>query len=183
MKVREIVVLVPLLLAGTAEARTPHGSRAVSCGQATLSRPGVGRAYRGAIANEEYAFSARIPRGLTGWDGVDQSAPFHGFTIFLDPQMTTCVTFEVHIQIEPGDTPRPPKSATPVKLGDASAWQSMRSGLVNNSNINNVVTDFSIRRSNHTDEGEILLVAPTEKIGQARRVYDAFVRSMDFRRN
>lgn len=88
---------------------------------ATLSRPGVGSAFRGTVRNDDYAVSVQIPKGLVGWEGTDPPAPFHGFTIFLDPQMTACIVFEVHIRVDEDDTLKPHGSAASMHLGEASA--------------------------------------------------------------
>ena len=74
-----------------------HRSKVVNCAQATRTRPQIGNVFRGSVSNDDYAFSARIPNGLTGWGGVYKDAPFHGFTIFLDSNMEACIVFEVHL--------------------------------------------------------------------------------------
>jgi hypothetical protein len=181
--IRKLVApLSLLLLVNTTQAENAGGPRreVVSCQQATLARPGNGRSYSGAFVNEDYALSVRVPDGLKGWDGSAQDAPFHGFEIALDSTMTTCIVFEVHLRVEDGDAPRHFRGEKAIQLGKAHGWQTVTRGSVDKVSTVNVRTTFSFERPGETDDGEILLVAPSETYEKARVDYDAFINSLKF---
>jgi hypothetical protein len=139
-------------------------------------RPHIGIAYRGEVSSDDYRFSAHIPDGLTGWGGVGQGAPFHGFTIFLDSKMESCIEFEVHLRVDQADAPGHSLVATPLQLGTAQAWRIVREGL----NVTNITTSFSSKHLSRVDDGEIVLIAPTARLHEAKRAYDAFLDSVKF---
>jgi hypothetical protein len=176
------ITLIVFVAAGVNGAEAPRGPEVVDCHHATLSKPGVGNEYKGSVDNDDYAFSVRIPPGLTGWDGVARDAPFHGFTIFLDSKLSACIVFEIHVRVDENDKPAPPASAVPMRLGAASAWQSTRQSPLTSGPITNVRALLSFKRPDQVDDGEILLVAPTSALAEARPIYDAFVRSLVFHR-
>jgi hypothetical protein len=182
-KATEFITLLALIGSTHAHAERPGHSKVSDCGMATFSRPGVGSAFSGTVRNDDYAFSVQIPNGLVGWAGVDPPAPFHGFTIFLDPQMTTCIVFEVHIRVDEDDTSKPRRSAALMRLGEASAWQAIREGRVADADMTNISTVFSFEQSDQIDDGEVLLIAPTAKLPTAKRVYETFMRSLVFGRS
>src|SRR4051794_34683091 len=76
-----------------------YRAAARSCEQTGISMPGIGHPFTGTIHNEDYDFSATVPAGLTGWSGVAESSPFHGFTIYLDATRQSCIVFEIHVRI------------------------------------------------------------------------------------
>ena len=152
----------------------------VSCKQVTTAKPHVGVAYRGGVTNEDYKFTAKIPAGLTGWSGVDASAPFHGFTIFLDPARRSCIYFEVHLRVDNADAPARPVDAINMSLGKAKAWQ-IASGKAGSSG--NVTTGFSFDNGGDVDEGQILLVAPAGELKRVKPLYEAFLKSLRFGEN
>lgn len=179
----ETLVLLTLLGWGTAgqtQATPSPASRVLQCTEATKSKSGDGQAYRGTVTNEDYGFSAKIPEGLTAWGGVALEAPFHGFTIFLNSQGSACILFEVHIRVDQEDILHRPASATPIRLGKATAWQSVLSGHVATGGLTNVRTSFSFKQLDQVDDGEVLLIAPTSELTGAKRVYDAFIQSLRF---
>lgn len=151
-----------------------------TCKQVTSAVPNVGRAYRRKVANEDYHFSARVPRGMTGWDGVAGSAPFHGFTVYLDAKGQSCISFEIHLRVDEGDVMENPPGATARQLGSAAGWQTVASGLVNGVRVNNIRTSFSLVRLDQVDDGVILLVAPASQMRRAERIYNEFLRSVVF---
>jgi hypothetical protein len=146
------------------------------CDQTTNARPGMGRSFTGHVVNEDYAFAVTVPNQLTAWDGASDKAPFHGFVLFLDPQMRACIVFEIHIRVDDGDAPRRPRAATQIRLGDAWAWQELSTG----GQLVNVRTTFSFRQNDQIDDGEILLITPESNRLRAQGIYDAFVRSLSF---
>ncbi len=156
----------------------PGRNEAITCKQATLTKPVLGVAYQGFLSNEDYGLTGKIPQGLTGWSGVAAGAPFHGFTIFLDDQMSSCIIFEIHIRVNDVDAPPVLKSAKRFRLGDAEARQSASRGRGTNGLLTNVSTTFSIARPDAMEDGVIRLVASGRDLGHATALYDDFVRTV-----
>ena len=183
MKIRVILLFAVLLVFVTRQAQAfkDQPFKIVDCRHATLSRPQSGHSFRGIIVNEDYAFTAKVPNGYTGWDGVDQNAPFHGFTIFLDQKMDACIHFEIHLRVDEADAPVQPRSAKLLTLGGGRAWQSVGKSPVGKITRVNIKTSFSFKQANQVSDGEVLLVTPLSKLSEVQPVYDAFVRSLMFR--
>lgn len=177
-----IISLIVWLFSLSAQAGSisERQQQVISCEQVTLSKPGLGRAFQGNIKNDDYAFSVEIPAGLIGWDGVDQMAPFHGFTIFLDSQMNACINFEIHVRVDESDAPKLPRSSKSVHLGDAQAWQSIRNIKNKKMGIANASTLFSFRRGNQTFDGEVLLISPTSQLTNTKSVYHKLIATLAF---
>ncbi len=176
-------VLPILILVTTAPIAAPQlaHSRArapLSCDRATMSRPQVGVAYRGDVSIDDYKLHARVPEGLTGWGGVANNAPFHGFTIFLDSLGRSCIVFEVHLRIDDDEVPVRPHTAKRLSLGNATAWQ------VSNRNHAqgpiNITTYFSFEQKSRVDDGRILLISPPEDFQKTRSTYTIFLNSIVF---
>jgi hypothetical protein len=146
------------------------------CDQATTVRPGMGRSFTGLLENSDYAFAVSIPNQMTAWDGVWRDAPFHGFVLFLDPQLQACIVFEVHVRVDDEDAPTPSPSSVQMRLGEALAWQDHNS----DGRLVSIRTTFSFHQADQIDDGEILLITPGSQRERARGIYDAFVRSLTF---
>ena len=151
-----------------------------SCKHVGAREPMVGSAYRGVVRNEDYDLTVRVPAGLSGWSGVGQSAPFHGFTVFLDSSQSSCIVFEVHLRVDENEAPPRPADAKPVSLGRARGWQTSRTGVVGKASILNVITTFSFDRPDQTDDGMVLLIAPSMEPKRALTVYGEFLRDLRF---
>jgi hypothetical protein len=136
----------------------------------------MGRSFTGRVVNNDYAFAVSIPNRLTAWDGAAQDAPFHGFVLFLDPQLQACIIFEVHIRVDGVEAPRQARSALQMRLGEAIARQERD----NNGKLANIKTTFSFQQVDQIDDGEILLITPESNRPRAEGIYDAFVRSLTF---
>ena len=149
---------------------------ALRCDQATNARPRIGRSFTGHVVNEDYAFAVTVPNQLTAWDGASGDAPFHGFVLFLDPQLRACIVFETHIRVDGESAPKRPLAAPQIRLGEAQAWQE----LSTDGQLVNVRTTFSFRQNDQIDDGEILLITPESNRSRAQGIYDAFVRSLSF---
>lgn len=181
--IKKLVLLIAVSFTEAAYCQVSvHQSKVASCAQAAGTRPQIGNAFRGSVSNDGYAFSARIPSGLTGWGGVYKDAPFHGFTIFLDSNMEACIVFEVHLRVDADDTARPPSVATSIQLGKAQGWQWTHEGRIANSRLINVHLMFSFRQPNQIDDGEVLLITPASRLKETKATYDAFVHSIKFGR-
>ena len=128
---RRVFVLSIVLLTATvaiSQSAVRNPSTAIGCRQATTTLPQKGVAYRGAVTNDDYHFSARIPSDLTGWGGIADNAPFHGFTMFLDAKGDSCIVFEIHLRVDRIDTPKRLSGGTAVQLGKAVGWQELKDG-------------------------------------------------------
>lgn len=148
-----------------------------TCEKATLARPGLGVSYQGFVSNEDYKFAAKIPKGEVAWSGVAENAPFHGFTIFLDSKMSSCINFEIHIRVSGDDASTFPQSTKKIRLGDGLARQWVNSGRGGGSFVTNINTSFSIERSGTIVDGTILLISPTSDLDRTKGIYDKFVRT------
>ncbi len=178
---QNVALFVLLSIAAPAVAQTPApATNVVACDQATTTRPGVGVDYRGRVMIDDYKFAANIPKGMSGWGGVASSAPFHGFTIFLDRSMRTCIVLEIHIRVDRPDAPPRPASAKPLSLGKATAWQISMSGATTRANLNNIATYFTFEHDGEIDDGEVLLVSPPTELGRAVPVYENLLKSIRF---
>jgi len=165
---------------GCCQAAIASTLNPIDCRQATLARPGNGRSFTGIISNDDYGFSVEIPKAYTGWDGAASDAPFHGFAIFLDPQMKSCILFEIRLRADYVDMSKVRWTRTLVHLGAAPGWQSTKNGLVAGTYTTNINTMFSSRQRGETSDGEILLIAPTSRLSEVRGLYDAFIGSLKF---
>ena len=153
-----------------------------SCPEVTTVRPGFGNAFQGLVKNEDYSFSAEIPPGMIAWDGVGNNAPFHGFVIFLDQNLDSCIQFEIHVRIDDSEVLAHSGSARRGRLGDAPSWQYVRGVVPRSGRMVNIRTLFSFENGDLTSDGEILLVAPASKLLAARRAYQLFLASLAFHR-
>ena len=173
-----IVVFLTTALTAASQPTRPQPRASLSCNQATMSKPQVGVAYSGDVAIDDYKLYARVPQGFTGWGGVAIDAPFHGFTIFLDPSMRSCIVFEIHLRIDDDEAPVRPHTAKRLSLGNATAWQ------VSNSNhaqgLINITTYFSSQQKSRVDDGKILLISPPEDFQKMRSTYNTFLHSIVF---
>ncbi len=154
--------------------------KAVTCSQATLTKPEVGTAYRAVVTNDDYEFSATIPAGYTAWDGVAENAPFHGFTIFLDRSLRSCLLFEVHVRVDDADGPLHLKSAKALSLGQAKAWQTSSRVHTRGGEIMNLKTAFTFAHDGQIDDGQATLITPTSEQQSTTRLYDTFLNSVHF---
>jgi hypothetical protein len=165
-------------ISSIAPEATAQAPRVLTCEQVVFTRAGVGHAYRGAFRNDDYRASGRIPPGLVGWSGVANSAPFHGFTIFLNHEQTSCIVFEIHIRVNDGESLGSPPTTQPVNLGRAKGWQLKSRGMAGTLELLNVETAFTSKLSDQVDDGTILLVAPLSTSAKAEDIYSRFVRSL-----
>lgn len=177
-RVRFLVLIVSVMFGGfRVLGQTP---KVVTCSQATLTKPEVGVAYRGAVTNDDYKFFATVPEGYTGWGGVAVNAPFHGFTIFLDHSLRSCILFEVHIRVDDADGPLHVNSAKALSLGQARAWQTSSSVTTKEGGIMNLKTIFTFDHDGQIYDGQVTLVSPASEQRSTTRVYDNFLRSVYF---
>lgn len=166
---------------GFAQAQGGLPARVPSpCNEVTLTRPEIGAAYRGRVSNDDYHFSVQVPHGLTGWSGTADSAPFHGFTIFLGSDGGSCIVFEVHIRVDEENVPHHPGDAKPLYLGKAAAWQMAIKGNRNGVELENVLTSYSFSQPDQTDDGSVTLVTNSRDKARDLRLYSEFLDSLKF---
>ena len=175
-----MLALLPFLTSSSSGHSLEFTSSVSRCQDMVSTHSGMGPAYRRLVKNEDYGFSAYVPKALTGWGGVEQSAPFHGFTIFLDQRERSCIVFEIHIRVDEDDTSEAPAGATSVSLGKAHGWQFTKSGQVHGLRLINIVTKFTFRQHGEIDDGEIVLVAPEKYSVSAIATYQSFLHSITF---
>ncbi len=157
-----------------------HPPAVRNCDEVSNSRPGMGHGYTGLVTNEDYDFTAHLPSGLTGWGGVAETAPFHGFTIFLDSKKQSCILFEVHIRVDESGSEIHSSKTRNLHLGKADAWQTVHVGMKKNEQMNNIKTSFTFKQANQIDDGVILLVTPTSKMPESKQIYEEFLKSVVF---
>lgn len=165
---------------GFAQAQGDLSRLPSTCNQITLTHPEIGAAYRGRVLNDDYHFSAQLPRGLTGWSGTPDSAPFHGFTVFWASDNSTCIVFEVHMRVDEENVPHHPVEAKPLYLGQAAAWQVAIKGKRSGIELENVVTSFSFNQPDQTDDGTVTLVTNARDKARNLRIYNEFLNSLKF---
>jgi hypothetical protein len=71
---------------------------------------------------------------------------------------------------------------TPVELGEAKGWQTVEEGSVGGASVTNAITSFSFKQPGETDDGSVILIAPSSQLNEAKRFYEAFLRSLRFGR-
>ena len=174
-----LLMLMPGVLSGGSQLfrQTPN---VVTCSQVTLTEPTLGVAYRAAVSNDDYKLSAAIPKGYTGWGGVAANAPFHGFTIFLDQSLRSCILFEVHIRVDDADVPPHLHSAEALSLGQARAWQISSRVATKSGEIINLRTSFTFEHDGETDAGQVTLISPVSEQRKSKPPYDHFLKSIHF---
>lgn len=164
--------------AASVAAAEPPG--VISCVGTGYTGPGIGPSYSGRIRNDDYSVTAAVPHGLVGWGGVADSAPFHGFIIYLDGTRQSCIQLEIHLRVNEEDRPIKEAGAKSLSLGKAKAWQVRRSGTVGGVRLVNVATTFTFQQPDQNDDGVILLISPQKNMPKSRQIYKEFVRSIIF---
>ena len=168
------IALISVL--GTVKGSIAGQPEIMRCRDVTLANPGIGVPYRGAIANSDYRFVASIPKGLTGWGGVAEGSPFHGFTIFLDSKLESCLVFDIHLRVDEADAPERAADAALLSMGAAQAWTTTNAQM----GMTNIRTSFSSQQTKHFNDGQILLIAPTAALKKAKKTYESFLNSVKF---
>lgn len=165
---------------GFAQAQGDLPQLPSTCNEITLTHPEIGAAYRGRVLNDDYHFSVQVRHGLAGWSGTADSAPFHGFTVFLASDSSTCIAFEVHIRVDEENVPHHPVEAKPLYLGKAAAWQVAIKGNRSGIELENVVTSFSFNQPDQMDDGTVTLVTNAGDKARDLRIYNEFLNSLKF---
>jgi len=178
MKILHASLLLFLSLPVAAEE--PTHAVVASCAETTLAMPGNGRLFKGAVKNEDYRFTAVIPKGLSAWDGADDVAPFHGFTIFLDPEGVACIDFKIGLRIDADSVPEGLNGKGGIKLGKANAWQWTSAKDADGKPVSNMTTVLTYRFKNSVFDGEVRLISPQGQVKTYIAAYNSFVRSVRF---
>ncbi len=175
-KCASILILLTGALTAASQSANSQARASLSCDRATMTKPQVGVAYSGDITIDDYKLHVRIPEGLTGWSGVAADAPFHGFTIFLDPSMRNCIVFEVHLRIDEDEVPVRPHVAKLLLLGNVTAWQVSSNNRAKGPI--NITTYFSFRQDSQIDDGKIILISRPDELQRTRSIYETFLKSV-----
>jgi len=155
-----------------------------TCATISFARAGYGVSYEGVIANSDYGFSVTIPSGLIAW-GAAPSAPFHGFTIFLDSSGTreSCLDFAIENVFEADESvaegPQD-RNATRVKVGNQNGAKFVDKGVIDGVHLDNVTVHVEIPRPGRKVSVTITLITPREQSRMAERVLESFLRSFRF---
>lgn len=161
------------------------GNAAVSrCEQETLARPGFGASYKGKVRNDDYGFSATIPDGYVGW-GAAPNAPFHGFSIFINPRKKagSCIVFRIalHLDLDGDELPPDRKELKPITVGDRAATRTSSVGSAGGMIYENVHVGLRVpHKKDDLHDIEIVLVTPKSDALRNRAVLDRFIASFRF---
>lgn len=169
-----------LFLSLPVAAEEPAHAVVASCAETTLTVPGNGRLFKGAVKNEDYRFTAIIPNGHSAWDGVDDAAPFHGFTIFLDPEGTACINFKIGLRIDAESALEGLNRNGGIRLGKASAWQWTSTEYVDGKPVSNMTTLLTHHFKNNVFDGEVRLISPKGQVKRYIAAYNSFIQSLRF---
>ena len=154
------------------------------CGSISSAKPGYGQAYHGEVRNEDYGFRVTIPRGLKGW-GAGRSAPFHGFTIYLEPadNLQSCINLDVGMVVNL-DSERAlaieQESGSRIRVGDRLGFRRVSHGAVGGKDFENIVVDFHWVSHGNSYSLAATLVTPTETAKQTRPIFERFLSSLVF---
>ncbi|GEM_PF-2689774 len=150
-----------------------------NCESVTLVRKNVGNAYKGSVTNDDYSMSLVIPKGLIGWGGVAEDAPFHGFTIFLEKadSSSACIVFDIHVRVNAEDKPVRLHSSHRIKIKNISGWQSINRIITKGEDIVVITTALSYTKAGDMIDSEITMIVPKLKYTEKKVIYDAFISS------
>ena len=158
----------------------------LDCRSITSARIGDGVRYESHVANDDYGISLDLPEGLSGWGAVE-TAPFHGFTVFLPTGRgpKSCLVFEVNRRVGDDGQPADPSSSggayRSVRVGRLKCRLYERSGIVDGISTINRLLEFTWRDRGHTFQGEVWLVSNAADLPDADRVWRQFVDSLRLR--
>ena len=180
------VTVLALLNVGVARCQQTADRAVATCEQATLAEPGMGVPYRGTVRNDDYRFSATIPNGLVGW-GADPRAPFHGFSIFINPEGKTrsCIVFQIGIHIDRNEE-KPGLDRKDVRLeritvGGRPATRTSAATLVKGRTYENVHVGLQVlHKKGDVHDVEIVLVTPENDAVTTKAVFEKFIASFRF---
>ena len=154
-----------------------------TCDKISLARPGVGVAYKGTIRNSDYGFSATVPHGLVGWGGVYESAPFHGFMIYLNHEATSCISFYIAIRVDlEGDVAgKTPLDSKPAQIGNRAGLQTSAIGPVGGTRVENLAVFCEYPLEGEKVDVGVTLITPISEEKSAKAALTQFLASFHFR--
>jgi hypothetical protein len=176
------ILMVLSLTTGQAKAEDSP-SQLDTCGSLTLTRPGMGIAYRGTVRNSDYQFRVTIPPELTGWSGVAPEAPFHGFVVFLPGEPIACINFEMHIRIDDvaeGKGQEKEQTNNMVKVGNITGREERTSGMIDGIEWANVKIKFSVPQGKRVDDGSVALITPVRDLNRNMPIFQEFISKIQF---
>lgn len=181
-----IVALLSLFSPGVLRCQHANNPGISTCEQQTLAQPGIGVSYKGTVRNDDYRFSATIPDGLLGW-GAAPNAPFHGFSIFINPESRgrSCIVFRIGIHVDLEEDKAAPERQglrlERITVGGRSATRRSSVGSASGTIYENVNVWLQVpHKKDDTHDVEIVLVTPKDDAVRARAIFDRFLASFRF---
>jgi hypothetical protein len=182
-----LVAICAFLGSAIPAAQPARRSAIFTCHEISRARPGRGVSYRGTVQNSDYNFSATIPDGLTGW-GSAPGAPFHGFTVYLDKDQKSCISFEISIRVLlPEDEATRNSGArearaitTRVKIGNRVGVQAIETGEADGLEFENLTISLGLPRNGYQNDAVVIFVTPKTKADQTNPLLGRFLSSFRF---
>ncbi len=183
---RGVVALVSLFSPAWLRCQHAREPSISTCDLETLAQPGIGVSYIGTVHNDDYRFSATIPDGLVGW-GAAPNAPFHGFSIFINPEakVRSCIVFRVaiHVDLERDKAARAREDSRfeRITVGGRPATRTSSVGTARGTVYENVNVWLQVpHKKDDTHDVEIVLVTPKDDSARIRAIFDRFIASFRF---
>jgi hypothetical protein len=151
-----------------------------TCKDITAGFSGSGVAYRGRVVNDDYNMSVVIPTGESGWGGVADNAPFHGFDVFPVGSRASCIIIEVGWRVDEDEKPVRPPGSTMVNVVGTQAWSEHHEGTVRRRRMVNETVSFSAPVRTTFADGQVIMVAPVDEAPKVRKIYQQILKSLSF---
>ncbi|HVI53732.1 MAG TPA: hypothetical protein VM621_01620 [Luteibacter sp.] len=132
--------------------------------------------------NDDYHMVISVPNGETGWGGVADDAPFHGFDIFPVGSHSSCIVILVGWRVEEDEKPTRPPGSTVVELDGTQAWLEQRRGTVEHQEMVNEIVSFSAPVRTVFADGQAIMVAPADEVPKVRKIYQQLLKSLSFKK-
>lgn len=181
MRVKAIVCSTALFAASSAFGS--EGVSVKSCAGFVNGSAGSGVAYRHHILNDDYHMSIVAPKGETGWSGVADDAPFHGFAIFPAGARSSCIILFVGWRVDDDKKPVRPPGSTDVKIRGTQAWSEHLEGVVEHQKMVNEIVSFSAPVRTTFADGQVIMVAPADEAPKVRKIYQQVLESLSFKKD
>jgi hypothetical protein len=179
-----LLVLAALVAASTTSpVWGSENSSVKTCAGFTTGPPETGVAYRRRIVNDDYHMSIVVPKGETGWGGVADYAPFHGFNIFPAGMRSSCIIVMVGWRVDDDEKPVRPPGSTDVKIRGTQAWSEHLEGVVEHQKMVNEIVSFSAPVRTTFADGQVIMVAPADEAPKVRKIYQQILESLSFKKD
>jgi hypothetical protein len=179
MRVKAAVCSVAMFVASSAFGS--EGVSVKSCSSFFNGSAGSGVAYRHHILNDDYHMSVVVPQGETGWSGVADDAPFHGFAVFPVGTRSSCIILVVGWRVDDDEKPSRPPGSTDAKIRGTQAWSEQREGTIEHQNMMNEIVSFSAPVRTTFADGQVIMVASADEAPKVRKIYQRVLESLSFK--